>query len=290
MGGEVSEGLQVPPKPGNSPREEPVEGKEVPTVETLEGTMTGRPNPEPERGRISPKLQRIATLAKQLQGKPIMTLAHHMDLDWMREAWRRTRKNAAPGVDGQTAEEYAVNLEENLQSLLDRAKSGRYRAPAVRRVYIAKGDSSEKRPLGIPTLEDKILQRAVLMLLEPVFEQDFRDCSFGFRPKRSAHDALAAIRDGVMEMGGAWVIDLDIKKYFDSIDRSQLRELFRQRVCDGVLNRLIAKWLHAGILEDGRVHYSEAGTPQGGVVPLCWLISTCTTCWIAGSRTRSCHA
>ena len=274
----MSEDLQVPTKPGNSPREEPVEGKGVPIAETLEGKMTGTPIPEPEprctgphdrppgRGSINTKLERIARLARQLRGKPILTLAHHMDLDWLKAAWRRVRKDAAPGVDGQTAEQYAANLESNLQSLLDRAKSGRYRAPAVRRVFIEKGDGKEKRPLGIPTLEDKVLQRAVLMLLEPVFEADFLDCSYGFRPKRSAHDALATIRNVVMEMGGAWVIDLDIRKYFDSIDRALLREMFRQRVCDGVLNRLIAKWLHAGIMEDGSVHYSEAGTPQGGVV------------------------
>jgi group II intron reverse transcriptase/maturase len=189
-----------------------------------------------------------------------------MDLDWLKEAWRRVRKDAAPGVDGQTADEYAADLEGNLQSLLDRAKSGRYRAPAVRRVFIAKSDGKEQRPLGIPTLEDKILQRAVLMLVEPVFEEDFLGCSYGFRPKRSAHDALAKIRDCVMEMGGATVIDLDLRKYFDSIDRKLLLEMFHQRVCDGVLNRLIAKWLHAGIMEDGNIHYPDAGTPQGGVI------------------------
>ena len=118
------------------------------------------------------------------------TLAHHIDIDWMKEAYRLTRKDGAVGVDGQTATDYEANLEGNLQSLLDRAKSGRYQAPPVRRVYIPKGTGSETRPIGIPTFEDKVLQRAVVMVLESVYEQDFLDCSYGFRPGRSAHQAL----------------------------------------------------------------------------------------------------
>ena len=120
----------------------------------------------------------------------LTTLAHHIDLDWLREAYRRTRKDGATGVDGQTAEEYAANLEDNLRSLLDRAKSGTYRAPPVRRVVHPEEDSGETRPIGIPTFEDKVLQRAVAMVLEAVYEQEFLDCSYGFRPGRSAHQAL----------------------------------------------------------------------------------------------------
>jgi retron-type reverse transcriptase len=140
----------------------------------------------------------------------ITSLSHHIDIDWMREAYRRTRKDGATGVDGQTADEYASDLEDDLRSLLDRAKSGAYRAPPVRRVHIPKGDGSQTRPIGIPTFEDKILQRAVAMALEAVYEQDFLDCSYGFRPGRSAHDALDALRDELMGMEGGSVVEVDI--------------------------------------------------------------------------------
>jgi group II intron reverse transcriptase/maturase len=136
----------------------------------------------------------------------------------------------------------------------------------VRRVRIPKGTGSETRPLGIPTLEDKVLQRAVVMALEPIYEQDFLDCSYGFRPGRSAHQALAALWQQAMDLGGCWLVEVDIRKFFDTLDHAQLRALLRQRVRDGVLLRLIDKWLKAGALEDGELTYPEAGTPQGGVV------------------------
>jgi len=146
----------------------------------------------------------------------ITTLAHHIDLAWMYEAYRQTRKGGAVGVDKVTAEEYAVDLEANLASLLDRFKAGTYIAPPVRRVRIPKGDGSSTRPIGIPTFEDKVLQRAVAMVLEAVYEQDFEDCSYGFRPGRSAHNALDALWGGLMEMRGGWVVDLDISKFLDA--------------------------------------------------------------------------
>jgi RNA-directed DNA polymerase len=194
------------------------------------------------------------------------TLAHHIDLEWLQEAYQRTRKDGAPGIDGQTATEYAANLEENLRSLLERFKSGVYRAPPVRRVYIPKADGKSRRPIGIPTFEDKVLQRAVTMVLEAVYEQDFLDCSYGFRPNRSAHQALEALWRGVMDMGGGMVIEVDIKSYFDTIDHGHLREFLDRRVRDGVLRRAIDKWLKAGVFEEGNVHRSEEGSPQGGVV------------------------
>ncbi len=185
---------------------------------------------------------------------------------WLYEAYRRTRKDGAPGVDGQTADAYAEHLEDNLRDLLDRAKSGRYRAPAVKRAYIPKGDGSTTRPIGVPTFEDKILQRAVAMVLEPIYEQDFLDCSYGFRPGRSAHQALRVWRDELMRIGGGWIIELDVERFFDTLDKVQLRAFVRRRVRDGVLLRLIGKWLKAGVLEDGAVWYPDAGTPQGGVL------------------------
>lgn len=214
---------------------------------------------------ISTKLGRIAELAKKTPGTPLTTLAHHIDVAWLREAYRRTRKDGARGIDGQSATQYAERLDENLRVLLDRAKSGTYRAPPVRRVYIPKGEN-DTRPLGIPTFEDKVLQRAVAMLLEAVYEQDFLDCSYGFRPNRSARQAIDALHDTATWGAGGTVIELDIRKYFDSIDHARLREVLHQRVRDGVILRLIGKWLNAGVMEDGALHKSDAGTPQGGVV------------------------
>lgn len=214
---------------------------------------------------ISTKLDRVAKLAKSAPDMAFTTLAHHIDVEWLREAYRRTRKDGARGVDGQSGEEYAANLEVNLASLLDRAKTGTYRAPAVRRVHIPKARGGT-RPLGIPTFEDKVLQRAVAMVLEAVYEQDFLDCSYGFRPQRSAHQALDALHDATRRMGGGWVIELDIQKYFDSIDHERLREVLHRRVRDGVILRLLGKWLKAGVMEDGTLTQSGAGTPQGGVI------------------------
>ncbi len=217
-------------------------------------------------GTVSTKQQRIAELARQAPQMGFTSLNHHLDLLWLAEAYQRTRKDGAPGVDGQTAADYGLSLLDNLQSLLDRAKSGTYRAPPVRRVRIPKGTGSETRPLGIPTLEDKVLQRAVVMALEPIYEQDFLDCSYGFRPGRSAHQALQALWQQAMELGGCWLVEVDIRKFFDTLDHAQLRALLRQRVRDGVLLRLIDKWLKAGVLEDGELTYPAAGTPQGGVI------------------------
>ena len=194
------------------------------------------------------------------------SLAHHIDLVWLFEAFQRTRQDGATGVDGQTAEDYLKDLPANLQSLVDRAKSGTYRAPPVRRVHIPKGTGPETRPLGIPTFEDKVLQRAVVMVLEAVYEQDFLDCSYGFRPGRSAHQALDALWRQTMGMDGGWIVEVDIRKFFDTLDHAHLREFLRLRIRDGVLLRLIGKWLNAGVLEEGSVTFPEAGTPQGGVV------------------------
>lgn len=215
---------------------------------------------------ISTKLERIAKLAREIRGATLKTLAHHIDVNWLREAYRRTRKDGAPGVDGVSAEQYAECLEENLRSLLDRAKSGRYRAPPVRRVHIPKGDGTETRPIGIPTFEDKVLQRAVAMVIGEVYEQEFHDFSFGFRPGRSAHQALQTLRTAAWRMKGGWLVEVDIKQFFDTVDHAHLREILGQRIGDGVLLRLIGKWLNAGILEGLVLSRPDEGTPQGGVI------------------------
>jgi RNA-directed DNA polymerase len=214
---------------------------------------------------VSTKLERVAKQAKEFPELSFRTLAHHIDIEWLKEAYRRTRKDGAPGIDGQSAEAYAAKLEENLQSLLDRAKSGTYRAPPVKRVFIPKGNG-EQRPIGIPTFEDKVLQRAVAMVLEAIYEQDFLDCSYGFRPSRSAHQALAFLQREAVWTAGGWVLEVDIRKFFDTLDHGKLREILRLRVLDGVLLRLVGKWLQAGVLEEGGVSYPDKGSPQGGVI------------------------
>jgi len=203
-------------------------------------------------------------LAKNNPAMALVTLSHHIDFEWMKYAYDCTRKDGAVGVDGQTGEDYAANLEQNLNGLIDQLKSGSYRAPPVRRHYIEKADGS-KRGLGIPSFEDKVAQRAIVMLLEPIYEVDFSESSFGYRTGRNAHGALQAIREGITKNGGRRVLDVDIKKFFDSIDHAKLREFLARRVTDGIVRRLIDKWLKAGILEDGQLSFSETGTPQGGV-------------------------
>lgn len=215
---------------------------------------------------ISPKLRRIAQLASEAPELAFNTLGHLLTVELLTEAYSRTRKDAAVGVDGQSASEYAKELGGNLQSLLDRAKSGKYRAPPVRRVHIPKGRGSKTRPIGIPTFEDKVLQRAVVMILEQIYEQDFMDWSYGFRPGRSAHQALEATWSALTKMNGGWVLEVDIKSFFDELDHGHLRGFVRKRVRDGVLLRLVGKWLKAGVLEDGSIKTSKKGTPQGGVI------------------------
>ena len=216
-------------------------------------------------GSISTKLARVAELARTHPERVFMSLHHVVDVEWLREAYGRTRKDAAVGVDGQTAEEYGANLEENLEGLLVRFRTGTYRAPPVRRVHIPKGDG-RTRPIGVPTFEDKVLQRAVAMVLEAIYEQDFHPGSYGFRPRRSAHDALQALWESITSMGGGWVLEVDIRSFFDTLDHGALRSFLDRRVKDGVIRRAIDKWLNAGVLEAGAVTRPEEGTPQGGVI------------------------
>jgi RNA-directed DNA polymerase len=230
-------------------------------TELLEGKTMGTLGPS----AVSTRLQRIAEQAREAPTMVWTTLHHHIDLDLLREAYERTRKDGAPGVDGQEASCYAEGLEDRLLSLLERFKSGSYHAPPVRRVLIPK-EGGKTRPIGIPTFEDKVLQRAVAMILEAVYEQDFKDCSFGFRPGRSAHQALGELRTRLMDMHGGWVVEADIQSFFDTLDHGHLRSFLELRVRDGVIRRMIDKWLAAGVLEGGTLYHPEAGTPQGGVI------------------------
>jgi len=214
---------------------------------------------------LSTKRQRIADLARRKPGTALFLLHHVIDLDWMKEAYRLTRKDGATGIDGMTATAYGEQLEAKLVDLLERLKSGRYKAPPVRRTYIPKADGTQ-RPLGIPTFEDKVAQRAIVMVLEAVYEQDFLSCSYGFRPGRSAHEALRELYGAITRQGQYWVLDVDIRKYFDSIQHHHLRAILDQRVTDGVIRRMIDKWLKAGVLEGGLLRLATEGTPQGGVI------------------------
>lgn len=226
------------------------------------GNTVGSSSPIP----VSTRLDRIAELARTLRGKRLTNLSHHIDVEFLKSAVVRTRRDGAVGVDQVTADDYEKDLTVNLKSLLDRFKSGTYFAPPVKRVLIPKGDGKKTRPIGIPTYEDKILQRAALMMLETVYEQEFHDFSYGFRPRRSAHQALDRLREITNTMRTGWVLEVDITSFFDTLNHACLRSFLDQRVCDGVLRRTIDKWLKAGVLEGGQVHHPELGTPQGGVI------------------------
>lgn len=211
------------------------------------------------------KLRQITELSSRIKDKPLTTLSHHIDLEFLKEAYALTRKSGATGIDEVTAADYAVNLEENLKGLLEAFKSGRYFAPPVKRAYIPKADGKQ-RPLGIPTFEDKVLQRTVSMVLEAVYESEFMRYSYAYRKRRSAHHALSDLREGLMDVQGGWVYEVDLKSFFDTIDHGHMREILDKRVQDGTIRRVIGKWLKAGVVENGHWRKSEEGSPQGGVI------------------------
>lgn len=210
-------------------------------------------------------LSRIAELAKQDTGCKFHSIAHFLTGEALWAAFDGLRKDAAVGVDGVTYAEYGEHLLENLCTLHEKLKSNTYRAQPLRRIYIDKEDGS-KRPISIPSLEDKIAQKATVTLLNTIFEQDFLDCSFGFRPERSAHDALDKIGEVICRKPIEYVLELDICAYFDSIVRSQLIEMIEQRISDSGILRLIGKWINVGVIDEGRLLMSETGTGQGQII------------------------
>ena len=214
---------------------------------------------------VSTRLQWIAEQARTRPELVFTTLAHLIDVELLREAYHRTRKDSSPGVDGVTAKEYGANLEANLRKLHERLRRQQYYAPPVKRTYLEKEDGS-KRPIGMPVFESKIVERAVVMLLGAVYEEDFYDCSYGFRPGRSPHHALIELRNQCAWGNINWVVDADVSGCFDNIPKGQLLAVIRQRVNDGGILRLIGKWLNAGVLEGEELFYPEKGTPQGGVI------------------------
>ena len=214
---------------------------------------------------VSTKLARIAEQSKRDATWVFTTLAHLMDEDFLTEAFYQLRKDAAAGIDEMTVTEYAVNLGERITDLHKRLVAWEYRAQPARRVWIPKGDGGQ-RPLAILVLEDKIVQRAVAMLLEAIYEPHFREFSFGFRRQRSAHHALTYVRQQCLEHDINWIIDADIAKFFDTISWEELRAILQKRVNDGAILRLIGMWLHVGVVEGDRVTNQEVGTPQGAPI------------------------
>ena len=244
-------------------------GEQFP-AEPLERRAAAEKNPRStgtvrtqSRGAVSPGAERIRQFAKENPGERLTALLHHITPEALGEAYHALKRDAAPGVDGMTWREYGVGLDERLLDLHGRVHRGAYRATPVRRVEIPKPDGGV-RQLGIASLEDKIVQRAVVeQILNPIYESEFYGFSYGFRPGRSAHDALAYAVD---RRKVSWIVEVDIRQYFDSIDREQLMQLLEMRIGDQRVLRLIRKWLNAGVIEAGLEVDVVRGTPQGAVI------------------------
>lgn len=247
-------------------------GRPVPE-ETKEGRGSTKENPnQPPRhraqDRTEPKqaLMRIREAARTDRGRVFTSLWHHVyESRRLREAFQRTSRRAAAGVDGVTWQEYGLQLEENLTNLSQRLRRGAFRAKAVKRAWIPKPDG-RKRPIGVPVLEDKIVQRSVAEVLSAIYETEFRGFSYGFRPGRSPHMALDALAVGIEQRPVRWILDADIKGFFDAIDHDLLLNLVEKRIGDPRVLRQLRKWLHAGVMEDGRIEHVDQGTPQGGSI------------------------
>src|SRR6201996_2511113 len=260
-----SDGLVVPAKPLNKPAvvagAEAVEGRGP-----AEGNAASETRPGRSAGQgASSDLDRVRQVAREDRDVRFTALLHHVSVDRLREAYRAISPGAAPGVDGVTWRDYGRDLEGNLRDLHARVHRGAYRAKPTRRVFIPKPDG-RLRPLGVAALEDKVLQRAVVEVLNAVYEQDFLGFSYGFRPGRSAHDALDALSVGICRRKVNWILDADLRSFFDSVSQSWLVRFIEHRIGDQRIIRLVHKWLKAGVLEDGVLSVSELGTPQGSVV------------------------
>jgi RNA-directed DNA polymerase len=245
------------------------EGAQAESVERREGaegnTIKHRTRRTPSRVSVSSGLERVRERARTEKKERFTALLHHVDVDLLRAAFCWLKRDAAPGVDGLTWWQYEQNLEANLVGLHARVHRGAYRALPSRRKFIPKADGRE-RPLGIAALEDKIVQRAVVEVLNAIYEADFLGFSYGFRPGRSQHDALDALATGITRTPVNWILDVDIRCFFDSVSHEWLMQFVEHRIGDQRMIRLIRKWLRAGVLEDGQWSASETGTPQGAVV------------------------
>lgn len=215
--------------------------------------------------RIYPQLRRVEERARAHPEERFTSLAHHLDESMLREAYNGLKAKAGPGTDGQTKADYGRNLAANLRDLHLRLKQGRYRASPVKRIWLDKPDGGQ-RPIGLPTVEDKIVQAAVVKVLNAIYECDFHGLSYGFRPGRNQHQALQAVQTALQKGRVNWVLDLDLKACFDTIEHDALMEVLQRRVADRTILRLIRKWLTVGMVEDGKRERSRRGTPQGAVI------------------------
>jgi RNA-directed DNA polymerase len=259
---EESDAVVVPRKPAKT-RVMPVEQVEGRTA--AKGKSAARNAPPTQGGTSAPTfLQQIGERARQRPKEKWTNLLSHIKVPLLKEAYQRLRKAAAAGVDGVTWEEYGEHLDERLLHLQDRIQSGSYHPQPVRRVLIPKGDG-KTRPLGLVALEDKVAQQAARMVLEPIYEAEFVGFSYGFRPKRSAHDALDALAEAINRKVG-WVLDADIRAYFDTIEFGWLQRFIEHRIGDSRMVRLLMKWVKAGVLEEGVLREREEGTPQGAII------------------------
>jgi RNA-directed DNA polymerase len=214
---------------------------------------------------MSTKLDRLSELAKEDGKRQFFSIAHLITPEALYAAFRDLRKEASAGVDGVTHEEYEKDAVRNIQHLHQRLKDGTYQAQPLRRVYIPK-EEGKQRPISIPSLEDKIVQKAMVEVLNAIYEQDFLDCSYGYRPGRGPHQALDEVRRVICTRPTGWILEIDITAYFDSIVREQLMEMVEKRISDGSVLRLIRKWIKVGVIEEGRLLVSETGTGQGQTI------------------------
>jgi group II intron reverse transcriptase/maturase len=255
----------VPKKPSNNagqPVAEMVEGRDLAKGNSPEGNAFRTQR----RGDARSALERVRRAAREDRKQRFTALFHHVyDIDRLRDAYFALKRDASAGVDGETWQHYGETLEDNLLDLSGRLKRGAYRAKPVRRVYIPKPDGRQ-RPIGVPTLEDKVVQRAVVEVLNAIYEEDFVGFSYGFRPGRSQHHALDALATGLHRRRVNWVLDADIRGFFDTVDHAWLVKFVEHRIGDRRVVRLIQKWLNAGVQEDGTWTPSETGTVQGGSV------------------------
>ncbi len=240
---------------------DPVERREEQMNATNDGNRGGAQPPE----SLSTKLNRLSETARREPSRQFQNINHLITVEMLIWSFEQLRKDAAAGVDGVTTRDYAKNLRGNITELYARLVANQYRAQPLRRVYIEKEDG-KKRPLSIPALDDKIVQRAATELLNRIYENDFLTCSYGYRPNRGAHDALDAIDRDITFGKASYVLDADISDYFGSIVRSELMEMLQKRIADKNLLRLIGKWLNVGVIEDGRLLLSENGTYQGTII------------------------
>ena len=255
----------VPMKPPNRSHEsvaaEVVEGRPM----TKENIVEPNTRPTQSGESVSQGLQNVRQQARKDKHVRFTALLHHVTVELLQQSFSGLKRDAAPGVDDMTWREYETGLAERLSELHGRVHRGAYRAQPSRRCYIPKSNG-KKRPLGIAALEDKIVQQAVVTILNQIYEEDFRDFSYGFRPGRSQHDALNALYVALQRKRVNWVLDIDIKGFFDNIDKVQLIAMLELRIADPRILRLVRKWLNAGIIEDGEWSETETGTPQGAVI------------------------